>query len=237
MSKRTRASERASERPGSRLCAEGLNEGGDPSETAQTSGRTGGGFSHALHGDTPSSCLRNARESIMCARVVVWVATTRFVSLSTTIIVTEPPAPMMPCPHGSQHPCRRAYAQALRPGARGALLSGVFGCPGVPQALDDFETCKIGSFNNWFSRPPVSAAPRPSPPPPSPPAHGTNSTASASAVHSSCAMSAVRNSPVPRAFGGRPRSAAAVAPRSGSTHPRTPAARRRMEPLGARLAT
>jgi hypothetical protein len=46
----------------------------------------------------------------------------------------------------------------------------------------------------------------------------------AAQCRTACALSAVRNSPVPRAFGGRTRSAAAVAPRirSGSTHPRTP---------------
>jgi hypothetical protein len=41
-----------------------------------------------------------------------------------------------------------------------------------------------------------------------------------------CALCAERNSPVPRAFGGRPRCAAAAgAPRSGSTPTRTPGAR------------
>jgi len=46
-----------------------------------------------------------------------------------------------------------------------------------------------------------------------------------------CALCAVRNSPAPRAFGGRPRRAGAVVP--PRTPPRTPGARRRMEPPGA----
>ena len=64
-------------------------------------------------------------------------------------------------------------------------------------------------------------------------------TDSAGQCRAACAFAAVRNSPVPQAFGGRTRSAAAVAPRilSGSTHPRRAAARRRMEPPGARPAT
>ena len=49
-----------------------------------------------------------------------------------------------------------------------------------------------------------------------------------------CALCAVQISPVPKGFGGRPPSAAAAcAPRSGSTPPRAPGRRRRMERPGA----
>ena len=49
----------------------------------------------------------------------------------------------------------------------------------------------------------------------------------AAQCRAACALCAVQNSPAPRAFGGKPRSAGAVDP------PRTPGVRRRMEPPGA----